>query len=357
MRIAIVTNFKKPIPSPKDSIYAPGLIIGAIADGLVERGHRVTLFAGSDSRTVAQLESLGHSSAYAEFGGLGRDPQGELQLELAALGNAVARANGGEFDIIQVHDYRHTLHFAQLSQVPFVATNPGNPEDLQPDYRARYLKDGAQSAWTVTMTEWQRQHFAPYIRHLATIPHGINLADFPYVAHPEVGLLYIGRMIERKGPDTAAAVAKVLGVSLDMYGAPGLSEADRQFWDKTQAKFVDGERVRFRGYVPHGDVGSLYGRYRALLLPLRESESFGLVMVEAMAAGTPVVVYDVGSVREIVEDGVTGFVVPAGDFDAFTAAVRKVDSIDRAACRAHVERRFTTARMVNAYEDAFARLV
>ncbi|MBI4023165.1 glycosyltransferase [Candidatus Berkelbacteria bacterium] len=356
MRIAMLTNFKKTIPSPPGSIYAPGMIIGALTDGLVARGHEVTLLAGRESETTAQLESFGYPSTYVEFGGLGVNPEAELQRELFALAQVVRRANTGEFELIHAHDHRRALFFAPTSSVPMLFSNPGNPEDLEPEYNADRLKAFRESAWFVTTTEWQRSLFGNAIRHLATIPYGIDVERFEFVSQPGAQFLYSGRLIPRKGVDTAVELVRHLEGSLDIFGQPGTSQADQEFWLGVERTLRD-PSIQFHGHLPYERIHQTYGRYRALVLPLRESESFGMVMVEAMACGTPVIVFDVGGVREIVTDGVTGFVVPPGNLEAFRGAMERIDSIDRAACRAHALEQFSLERMVERYEAAYQTLL
>ena len=178
MRIAILSSNKKPIPSPPDAIYAPGIIISAIADDMVKKGHEVTLFAGKESRTKAKLVSVGNTQ-FTDYGKIGEPLESQYELMLTAKCFEVAQK--GNFDLIHAHDYRKTIYFSKLISTPILFTYHGNVSEdmleLIEKQRAIYFKD---SIYSVGVTDYQIKNSKNLINFVGRVYHGIDLGNFEF---------------------------------------------------------------------------------------------------------------------------------------------------------------------------------
>ena len=227
-----------------------------------------------------------------------------------------------------------------------------HPRPRPPAIRERVLpiwREHADDVAYVAISEADRH---PELRYAATIHHGLRLADWPFAdPGPDAPLLFFGRSHPEKGPHHAIAAARAAGVPLAMAGIV----QDAAFHEAEVAPMVDGAAVRWLGPVGGGDRARLLGSARALLHLIEFDEPFGLSVAEAMACGTPVIAPRRGAMPELIEDGVTGFLLDAPE--EAPAAVARLGEIDRAACRARVEALFTDARMAEAHEALYRRLV
>lgn len=316
-------------------------VVAQLADGLTERGHDVTLFASGGSVTKAKLASY-----YGE-------PLGtthlvtEPFLELPHVLNAYARAE--EFDV--VHD--HTFPFgpsigAHMAAPPVVHTLHGPPwyPNVLPIYE--FL---AQRLHFVSISTSQ-QAGLPHLNYAGTVYNGIPVEEYPFRAEKDDYLLFVGRMSAEKGPHLAIETARRVGRRLVM--AVKMMEAPEfEFFEKEVAPLL-GDDVEMLGEVTNEQKVELYAGARCTLMPIQWPEPFGLVMTESMACGTPVVALRNGAAPEIIDHGVTGFVVDG--LDEFAAAVEQADGLDPAACRARVEDKFSTRAMLDGYEEVFERV-
>jgi len=293
-------------------------VVSYLTEALVRLGHDVTLFASADSITSARL--VPQSSGALRF-----DPWCEdaLAHHVRMLGQVYRRA--AEFDLIHCHTDYLGLPLASLVSTPTVLTLHGRLDvaDLAPLY--------AQHPETplVSISDAQR---APTRR-----------GDY---------LLFLGRISPEKGPETAIRVAKRAGVPLRI--AAKIDPVDRHYFAEHVRPLLDPPLIEFVGEVDERRKRDLLGGARALLFPIDWPEPFGLVMIEALASGTPVIARPRGSVPEILEHGVTGLV--AEDDDALVDAVKQVGDLDRAACRAAYERRFTDSAMAARYAAVYAAI-
>ena len=234
--------------------------------------------------------------------------------------------------------------FSRLVETPVVTTIHGFssprivPVFKQYEDRASY----------VAISEADR---APGLRYAATIHHGIPVEDFPFDPHGSDDLLFFGRMHPDKGAAEAVRVARETGRRLVMCG---IVQDEGYFREKVEP-FVDGDRIVYRGAVGGEDRTRALGSARALLHLIGFDEPFGLSVVEAMACGTPVIAFDRGSMPELIDHGVTGFLV--NTVEEAVEAVARVGEIDRAACRRAVEARFSVKRMADAYLALYRRLI
>lgn len=314
-------------------------VVAYLTDALVELGHEVTLFASGDSVTRARLvptwpRALRLDPALSE-------PLAPLHVHLATLAD-----HAREFDVIHSHiDY---LGFSLLRRlhVPSVTTLHGRL-DLAELGPLHALFDDVN---LISISESQR-HALPHARYAGTVLHGLP----KQLLHQGDGggyCAFLGRMSAEKGPDAAIRIAKAAGVDLKM--AAKVGAGDRAYYESAVAPLIARGDAEFIGEIGERDKQAFLGRARALLFPITWPEPFGLVMIEAMACGTPVVAYDTGSVREIIEHGVTGFIV-RNEAEAIAATAR-IDALDRNRIRAEFERRFTSHRMALNYLDAYRTL-
>jgi glycosyltransferase involved in cell wall biosynthesis len=197
----------------------------------------------------------------------------------------------------------------------------------------------------------------PDLTYAETVYNSLDIAEYPYVDHP-IGdyLLWVGRMSPKKGALEAIEIATKLGIRLQM--AAALDPIDQPYFDANIRPKIDGTKIVFHGELTHEMLMTLYGNAKAVLYPISWHEPFGLVMIESMACGTPVVAYNIGSVPEVVEDGVTGLVLsPGAGIQAMVDAVKRIGEIDRKSCRTWVEKHFHKDRMVADYERVYQQIV
>jgi glycosyltransferase involved in cell wall biosynthesis len=339
LRIAQVAPLYESVP-PK---YYGGTerIVSYLTEALVEQGQDVTLFASGDSQTRARLVAACPNS-------LRLDPQciDQLAHHLVMLEQLMRRAH--EFDIIHFHiDYLH-FPLSRRSGYTHVTTLHGRLDipDLAPLYR-EYPEPPL-----VSISDAQRQPL-PGVNWQATVYHGIP-ADL-YRFRPETGryLACLGRVSPEKGIDRAIEIAKRVGIPLRI--AAKVDNADRDFFTSVIEPLLDDPLVEFIGEIGDDRKGEFLGNAQALLFPIDWPEPFGIVMIEAMACGTPVIAFSSGSVPEVLEEGRTGFIVD--ELDDAVAAVQRLPQLSRARCREVFEQRFTAERMADDYLAVYERLL
>jgi glycosyltransferase involved in cell wall biosynthesis len=307
-----------------------------LTEGLVAKGVDTTLFATADSVTSGRLASV-VARGYSE------DPDVEPKVvECLHIAHLFERA--GEFDIIHNSFDFLPLTYSGLVDTPVLTTIHGfSSETILPVYQ-RYNESTAY----VAISDADRH---PSLDYLATIHHGIDTDAFSL--HPSAGrnLLFFGRIHPDKGTAEAIDIALASGRPLVIAGIV----QDQRYFDERVAPRVDGEQVSFIGAASAEQRSELLGSAHALLHPIGFEEPFGYSVVEAMACGTPVVAFERGSMRELIEDGETGFLVD--DVEEAVAAVGRAATLDRAAIRTAAVARFGVARMVDNYLEAYAAVL
>ncbi len=339
MRIAQVAPLAESVP-PK--LYGgTERVVSWLTEELVALGHEVTLFASADSRTKATLVSVCRQGLR-----LGR-PRVDAMAANALQLEAVAR-RASEFDVIHCHsDWIHLPLLSRLG-VPFLTTLHGrldlpgitNVIDQFPD--ASFVSISENQRRPLTKAHW-----------LATIYHGLPPTSFRPCFSKGSYLAFLGRLTADKGPEIAISIAQATGIPLRI--AAKIPSADRAYFKEKIEPFVDGDFIKLVGEVNDREKQQFLAGARALLFSIRWPEPFGLVMIEAMACGTPVIAFRSGSVPEVIEDGVTGFIV-----DTKEQAVQRVacvDQLDRRRVRACMEERFSSRRMAENYLSVYREMV
>ena len=317
-------------------------VVAFLTDELVELGHDVTLFATGDSETSATLVPIWPGAL--RLSGC-QDPLSPHILMLEEVARRVT-----EFDVLHFHVAPFHLPLVRRLPVAHVTTLHGRLDipELRPLYRE------FSDVPTVSISDAQRAPL-PEADWIGTVHHGLPLDLLRFQPRPGEYLAFLGRISPEKRADRAIAIATACGQPLKI--AAKVDPADRQYFEREIKPLLDNPLVDFVGEISEAQKGDFLGRASALLFPIDWPEPFGLVMIEALACGVPVVAFRGGSVSEIIEDGRTGFLVDTLD-DAI-AATRKVARLDRRGCRMEFERRFSVTRMardyVKLYETAVAR--
>ena len=340
MRIAQVAPLMESVP-PR---FYGGTerIVSYLTEELVQLGHEVTLFASADSITTAEL--VGCAPVALRLEPKVRDPIPYYMLMLDRV-----RAQADRFDIIHFHiDQFHFPIFRPIAGRT-VTTLHGR-QDL-PDLKPLYL--GFDDMPLVSISDAQRTPMA-HANFAATVPHGISLSLHPPIAHPRGGYLaFLGRIAPEKGPDRAIAIARSLGIPLKI--AAKVDRVDEAYFREKIAPLLDGPGVEFVGEINERQKSDFLGEASALLFPIDWPEPFGLVMIEAMACGTPVLAFGSGSVPEIIDHGVTGLIVRS--VEEAVAAMPRLLSLDRKAVRRRFEERFSATRMARDYVSVYEALL
>lgn len=356
LRIGQCVTAQRSYPLPSGVIWAPIPLAMDLLGGLKAKGHNITLYASKNTNAPVKVSSGELVCGVA-------DPKFRQRLEkqrqMMPLENTyfhlfdqyllmrmIQDANRGKLDVIHSHS-EAVIPLAHLSHVPVLVTihNPYNP------YGVELIRLHRKSGFKlVSLSMAQRKPLRNIVGMFgANVPNGIDLNAFPFSNTASKRFLFAGRLIEQKGVEDAIVAAKSVRQPLDVIG--------RHYSKSYLAKLKRSESksVRFLGNKDRSEMYKYYGEARAVLFPTKWDEPFGLVMVEAMACGTPVIAYDRGSVREVIKDGVTGFIVK--NEKQMAAAMKKIDTIDRAACRKWVEKKFSKERMVDDYEKLYYKAV
>jgi glycosyltransferase involved in cell wall biosynthesis len=312
-------------------------VVSLLADGLVAQGHEVTLFASGDSRTNATL-SAAHDVAPSEQ--IGRSLP-ELRHVLAAYERA------DDFEVINDHTGPLGAVLGGLVETPVVHTVHG-PLGGEPGHVYGSIGRVAPGVGLISLSLNQRRPRLD-LNWTANIPNALDLGHYP--CHPHTGeyLLFLGRMNHEKGAHRAIAVAMELGLPLKLAGKVREEREQAYF-----AEFVEphlGGGIEYLGEVNHGRKVELLQNARATLFPIEWEEPFGLVMIESMACGTPVIATRHGAVPEVIEDGRSGVIVD--NWRQIPDALARADAIDPLECRRYAEERFAPERMVGDYERAY----
>jgi glycosyltransferase involved in cell wall biosynthesis len=339
MRIAQIAPLAESVP-PK--LYGgTERVVAWLIDELVELGHDVTLFASGNSQTRAKLVPVW---PYAFR--LGRPRTDPVAVQAVLLETMARRA--AEFDVIHCHVDWLALPLLIRSGVPFLTTMHGRLDIAGLPDVVRHFP----AAPFVSISHNQRLPL-PGANWLGTVYHGLPSDSLHPRFEPGSYLAFLGRLTKEKGPEDAMRIARDAGMPLRI--AAKVPKGERGYFKEQLEPKIDGRDVQLTGEVNDRTKEQFLAEAAALLFPIDWPEPFGLVMIEAMACGTPVIAYRHGSVPEVIDEGVTGFVVDSEE--QAVGAVRRLGEIDRHQVRACFERRFTAGRMAREYVALYEDLV
>jgi glycosyltransferase involved in cell wall biosynthesis len=334
LRIAQVAPVAAPVlPGEGDSVEQ---LISLLTEGLVARGHDVTLYATANSQTSARLRS-----ALAR----GYDEEDELWdwYRAESFNAASAFEHASDHDVIHAHDFHFSLPFAGLTTTPLVDTPH---TEIAPEVIAAYRQ--RPDVHIVAVSDYQRRTLGERT-NVSVIPHGVQFDAFPVGEGSGGHLLFLGRMLADKGPANAIRIARAADMPLVLAGPA------QDGYDVRAEAGLDGERIRWVGPVGVQERNRLLAGAVALLFPLVYPEPFGLVLLEAMACGTPVLATALGAAPEVVEQGVTGYT--AVRWEELAELVPAAAALDRGTVRCAAAKRFDAERMIDLHEDLYRRII
>lgn len=368
MRIALVLPHIYAHPALlKSTIFAPVHLALSLAEELKKLGHEVTIFSPGQisdkipnetldlklleaelAKEQCSLTELAHKNPLA-FVSMSR----ELISELTA--KAFAAAKSGAFDLIHIFlcESEIPLYFAAVADVPTVFTHH-DPYNFYRGYRVRFPR--VKNLNYVAISDQQRQSAPSGLNFVGTVYNGLDTAAYKFSPNADDHFAFLGRIVRNKGCHHAIAACVATGSKLKIAGKHYDTAADpASYWSKYIEPHLDQPGIEYVGFLQPGKaVNEFLASAKALLFPVEWDEPFGMVMIEAMAAGTPVIAFDRGAARELIVDGVTGFIVK--DVKEMQEAMQKIDQIDRSACRTHVEKNFSSQKMASGYAKIYQQV-
>jgi len=373
MRIAVLaSNFIRLPPEPKLIPFgysgAPEKIMHIITEKLVKKGHSVYLFASGDSITSANLVSVTKTSTSMDPSiGIGL----HIEFECLLVSKCYEMAKENKFDIIHSIFDTRSAFYAPLVDIPTVSTLHSPLSAIKYQVLSKIKKN----QYFVSISNSQRKG-SPDLNYSATIYHGLELENNAFQYGEGIGnyMIFVGRLVEDKGIDTIISLSKKLQKQVYLLGT---NVKNSNYWNNVIKPNIDDNFIHHFGFLDKDKLKIHYQNAKLFLFPIKWEEPFGLVMIESMACGTPVVAYARGSVPEIVKDGETGFIVNSSDDDirgswiikktgveGLEEAINKIYSMSadeykkmRLNCRNHVEQNFTIENMVSNYEKVYQEII
>lgn len=330
-------------------------LVSDLAAALTTRGHDVVVFAASGSNIPgATVVDTGvdpadlRASLYRVDG-----PEPDPRPAAQAFARVVDLIRAERFDVVHGHAFdAPAVAAAATLDVPIVHTLHLPPDDAVLA-ALRQASTAPRPPAVVTVSNFQQRQWSAAGVGSTLVPNGVPVARIAWSERPGAFALFAGRLTREKGPDDAIRIAREAGMPIIVAGGP----YDPAFADDLTAATRGDPSVEMVGSLPRAELWTLMGRAAALVCPIRWDEPFGLTAAEAQAAGTPVIGYRRGALAEVVDEGVTGTLVPDGDLHGAASALRDVGQFERAECRGHAERHLDLDRTVDGYERLYARLV
>lgn len=356
----------------KDKIFAPKQLFLGLADGLVSKGHEVYVYASPNTKTRAHLvggeeELIEHDFTSSKFRGFERITKRKyahamtrIEYEIDLTVKAYLHAKENKIEIMHLyHDF--FAHYLSLA-IPIKTVQTIHDPRPKPDYIDYWRFKHFENDNYIFISQSQRRNFNGLARSVGVVYHGVDLEKFPFSEKGGDYLAFLGRYIKEKGVVEAISASKESGIPLKLVGDDAY-RALPYYKEKVFPSLKKGV-VEDEMFLGEGDRGEFLRNAKALLFPILWEEPFGMVMIEAMACGTPVIAFDKGSVCEVVKDGVTGFVVPKKEgVRGLVRAIKKLQSLSphdyqkmRRTCRLHVEQNFTVDKMVEGYERIYQKV-
>jgi len=349
LKIAQIAPLWFPIPPKKYG--GTERIVSYLSEELTKRGHKVTLFASGDSKTKAKLISV-RPKSLIEAGYNWQDPFWNLENLTEAFSQAK------NFDIIHSHLDLWALPFLNLTNKPVIHTLHNQlykasitREGERKPTRIEIFERHKNEAMAAFISKSERVNSAVKFKKSWIVYNGIDISQLRFNPKPKDHFVWIARIDPFKGIENAIKAAKIANVKLLLAGR--LDPQRKEYFVKKIKPHLS-NKIKYLGELSQEKLSSFYGSAIACLYPIEWEEPFGLIMTESMACGTPVIVFDRGSAKEIVSDGKTGFVVK--NIEEMVKAMKKIDQIDRTACRQRVEKYFTYRKMVDNYEKIYYSL-
>lgn len=360
-------------------IFAPGDLASALVNGLVEKGHTVNFYTAPDTATKGNLipgdkslldDDLSYfiirnrsdeEKKYATEEVLKRDYEFPLVLK------AYQDAREGRLDIIHnYHDFG-SHYFDEFTHFPTVYTlhDPMPPKNTVEYHRLAKFSHHNY----VSISDAQRRGMD--LNFVQTIYHGVNFNDYQLGNGEEGYLIFFGRLLEDKGPHISIEVAKRANMNLKIASSFVSANTSEKYYEEKIKPFVDGKQIQEVGLLKGKEKSDFIGHAKAFVFPLQWEEPFGMVLIESMASGTPVIAYNRGSVAEIVKDGLTGFVIDPDEgnrpgkgtfvikkkgIDGLMEALSRIDEIDREKCREYVKEKFSIDKMIENHEKLYKQI-
>lgn len=338
---------------PPEKYGGTELVISSLTEELVKRGHDATLFASGDSKTSAKLVSIYPRALLKD-----EIPWKEVSYDIMNVATAFERA--GKFDIIHSHVDLYDQFFIPLIKTPVVSTMHNNMYTKRKTagriFTYRHYRDNN----FVSISYKQRKNDMVKLNFVANVYNGLDPKKYKFNLSPEDKFIWIARIDEVKGVFNAILAAEKLGVRLDIAGRVDIAKLD---FFNNQIKPHLNKRIRYVGEINQKQKPEFFSNAKALLYPIEWEEPFGLVMIEAMACGTPVIAFDRGSVSEVVAEGKSGFIVKQlgkgkmNNIGGLVSAMKKINEIDRKACYQYFLDNFTASRMADDYEKVYEKIL
>lgn len=366
MKVAVAASLLRPV-APTSS-GGTEVFAHTLTEGLVKQGHDVTLFATSDSQTSAKLSSVCSSQqTTAVFEG---PVAGNVIFETLQARNIIQQSK--QFDVIH-NNYWFFFTITNLSvfsNCPIITTIHNNFW-YYPNHKEILEKTHRKGKDMVVFLSKAAQQLAGDTIDSVVINNGIDVTAFPFSAESEEYVLWFSRLVPDKGIKDAMDAAHLGGFPMVVAGSPPIQPKNKLYIDEQVMPYFT-DIIKYVGTPDQSTRTSLYQSAKALLFPTQLEEQFGLVLVEAMSCGTPVIAYNRGAIPEVVADGVTGFIIDPDDtlrpgkgswtikrqgVSGLIEAVKRIGEIDRAACRTHVEKNFTRAQMIEKYRALYEQVL
>ena len=347
MKIALVAPADEKVPPAKYG--GTELVVANLANGLKKQGHDVHLFAAGDSQTDATLHATFPHAFREEINATPYPEALRGFYNSIALGRAVGEIAQGNFDIVHNHASWRLLTLAHLLNAPVISTMHG-PYDVPfiPEFAQQYPDS---SFISISESQGRINEGMPFI---GTVYNGIDVEKFSYSLEPGEYLAFLGRTSPEKGLKEAILAAKAANTRLVI--AAKVDAVDRDYFEKEVKPLIDGGLVQFIGEVDLAGKVELLRHAKALLMLIQWDEPFGLVMTEAMACGTPVIAIARGSTPELIQEGITGFLIRDNLEEAVTA-IHTIEKLNRQACRDSVVERFSSEAMVEGYLSFYRTVI